>query len=207
MSASDRSAFTLVELLVTTSLMALVGGVTVAALAGGLRVWERSHEASVNQHAVLVALDGLRKDVRALRQFRLVPFDGAYDHFEAAAVGRVDPDGDGPEELGRLGYFLEERRRLLCRSFVPYRLVKRQRLTDRCEIVLEDVTRIRVSYFGTDEDSGQTGWFEHWHSTAPPMALKGEVVTRTPHHAAVSQGFLVYLMGAAQAKSEQASQK
>ena len=194
MSASDRSAFTLVELLVTTSLMAFVGGVIVAALAGGLWVWERSHEASANQHAALIALDGLQKDVRNLRHFRPVPFDGDYDHFEAAAVGWADPHAGGPEELGRVGYFLDERRHVLCRSFVPYRLANRQRLRDRCHVVLEDATRIRVSYFGTGEESGQTGWVEHWHSTTLPMALKGEVVTQPPHRAAISQAFLVSVM-------------
>ena len=104
--------FTLLELLVTTSLMALVGGATVASLGGGIRVWERTVKFGSRQQSVLLAFDRLRRDLQNVRRFHLVPFKGEYDAFQVAAV-------EGQDELGARGYFLDERRHLLCRSFVP----------------------------------------------------------------------------------------
>ena len=191
-----RSGFTLVELLVTTSLMALVGAAAVAALAGGIRVWERAHETGLDHPACLIAFDRLRRDLHNTRRFKPVPFEGTYDQYAAAAVERADRDSTQPDEIGRLGYFLDERHHLLCRSFVPYRLVRRERLTDRCQAVLEDVTRIRFSYFGADEERGTTEWVEHWHATEPPLAVKCTLTIHRPHQEPVPQTLLVSLMNA-----------
>jgi len=195
--------FTLVELLVTTSLMVLVGAATVASLAGGVRVWERARESSTDGRSSLIAFDHLRRDVHNIRRFTLVPFEGTYGQFAAATVERVDRDSDQPAEIGRLGYFLDERRHVLCRSFVPYRLMRRERFTDRCQAVLEDVARLRFSYFGVEKEGGQAGWFEHWHATEPPLTLQCTVTIQGPHGQAVPQMLLVSLVSAAPAESSE----
>ena len=171
--------FTLVELLVTTSLMALVGGAAVAALSGGLRVWERAAETGTGQESLLIAFSQLRRDLQNVRAFKLVPFDGAYDRFTFATADVEHPDATGPREVGQRGYYLDEPHHILCRAYVPYRLMRRERITDRCRTVLEGVTRVRFSYFGTDKDSGTAGWSQHWRSTEAPIAVKAELVIQS----------------------------
>ena len=184
--------FTLVELLVTTSLMALVGGATVAALAGGVKVWQRTVELGTSQESALITFDHLQRDLHNCRRFTPMPFDGAYDRFSMAAVDRVSPHEETPAEIGHLGYFLDEHRHLLCRSFVPYRLMGEHRLTDQCQPVLEGVMRARFSYFGTG-DKGETGWSSSWESKRLPLAVKAELTSQEPGLAATTHSFIIYL--------------
>ena len=174
-----RNGFTLVELLVTTSLMALVGGAMVAALAGGMSVWERASQMGTGQQASLIAFEWMRRDLSNARRFHPVPFEGAYDRYTFAAAERAAVDVPMPQEIGRLGYFLDERRHVLCRSFVPYRLMRGERLTDRCQAVLEDVARVRFGYFGTQEKGGEPEWSGHWDVEGEPLAVKLELVVQS----------------------------
>ena len=126
---TKRSGFTLLELLVTVSLMALIAATCVGALEAGLRVWRRAAIVGTNDQAVLLAFERIRKDVESARRFAPVPFDGRLEELTFAATGRVAlKDTEGPRELGRLGYYVDQRNHLLCRSFMPYRSMKRSRL-------------------------------------------------------------------------------
>ncbi len=193
---SSARGVTLVELLVTTSLMAVVGGATVAALTGGLRVSERASAVGVHRPLMLVALDGIRRDLQNARRFSPVKFEGAYDEMAFAAAGQVSGSQADAQEIGRLGYFLDERRKMVCRSFVPYRQIRRVDVTDRCQPVLEDATRLRFHYFGAG------GWMERWSSPLPPKVVKIEVSRDAGRGQLLSESFLVYLPdpGAADAK-------
>ena len=168
----SSTGFTLVELLVTTSLMALVGGAAVSALAGGVRVWQRAVDLGRHDEAVLIAQRRMERDLHNRRMFSLVPFGGAYDQCSFAVVDHANLDAAAPEELGRVGYFLKTRDRLLCRSFVPYRAMRSTRLTQRCQPILEGVTRVRFQYRGMHPEQGSTGWVERWDAAKPPLAIR-----------------------------------
>ena len=188
---SRRRGLTLVELLVTTSLMALVGGAAVSALASGIRVWERAAEIGVYRQAVLVGVAQLRRDLRNARTFSLLPFEGGPDRFGFATVGK-DQD-DGLPELARVGYFLDQRSHVLCRSFVPYRRARRVRLSDRCEPVLEDVSHLRFSYFGAPEEGDAADWLGRWEAPQAPMAVKIDLVLRRPGRQPTSHSTVISL--------------
>ena len=169
--------FTFVEMLVAASLMAIVGGVMVSSLAGGIHLWQRGAEFGVGQSSTFIAFDRLQRDLHNLRHFMPVPFDGAYDRFSAAAAEAVaGSDPEAPLAMGRLGYFLRERDHVLCRSFTPYPRVRTRSLTDACEPVLERVARVRFSYFGKNPETKTQEWSEHWRGgTRAPSAMKVEL--------------------------------
>ena len=183
--------FTLIELLVTTSLMALVGGASVAALSGGLRIWERAAAFGTQQQAALIAAGHFRSDLQNARRFSTIPFEGSYDRFSFAAVEPDRMEETSLSELGRLGYFFNERSHVVCRAFTPYRQLRRVRLTDQCRAILEGVTRVRFSYFGLDEERGTTGWSQQWRSARAPMAVKAEVALTEAHGRTTTQMFVI----------------
>jgi hypothetical protein len=164
-----------VEALIVSSLMAFVGGVVVAAVTGGFSVWRRAADYGVGEEAALIAFEGFRRDLHSSRRFSPIPVEGDGEAFAVPAVGRLAGDPEGPEEIGRLGYFLDERQRLLCRSFVPYRLSRRYDVRDRCQAVLEDVERLHFEYFGMSE-AGEMSWRNAWEAPGPPLAVKIAVV-------------------------------
>ena len=191
MHSTVTRGFTLVETLVAVALMGVVGAALVSVLAGGLQVWQRAAEFSRAGQSAVIGLSQLRHDLHSLRTFSLLPFEGSYDRYEAAAVGA---SGLAEEAiLGRLGYFLRERDQTLCRSFVPYPMANTKRLTDRCQTILEHVSRVRFHYFGKDPQSGVEGWVEHWHGDVLPLAVRVEVSTQEGRQPPVTHGLLVTL--------------
>ena len=169
---------------------------TVGALSGGIRVWQRAADIGRHRQAVLVSLVQMRRDLQNVQTFSPLPFEGAYDQFAFASLGRERLDDEGPPELGRLGYFLDERSQIVCRSFVPYRLMKQVRLTDRCQAVLEDVTRLRFSYFGSPEGEDAVGWSGRWASPHSPLAVKVDLTVQRGSQSLASQSAVISLIGA-----------
>lgn len=160
---------TLVELLITTALMALTAGVTVSALAGGVRVWRRANEIGAERQLALVALVQVQRDLRNTRRFSLVPFTGRP---REASFASVEPDASGGKlaELGRVGYYMDWRTKQLCRSFVPFRQAHRVRLQGRCRAMLDDVESVQFGYLAPGADSG--GWAESWDEVQLPSAVR-----------------------------------
>ena len=167
------------------------GAAHYAALTSGFRVWQRASEAGTATQSALVAFDQFNKDLRAYRRSTLVPFDGAYDAFTVPAVRRSSRDPAAPKELGGLTYFLDARRQTLCRSFVPYRLSRRLRPRERCEPILDHVSRLRFDYFGAEHAQADPGWSASWESDSPPTAVKASVTIEEPGRRPTSRSWLV----------------
>ena len=185
--------FTLVEVLITTSLMSLVAGVIVAVLTSGFRVYQRARDAGTSTQSAMVAFDQTNKDLRSYRSFALIKFDGEYNAFTFPAARRAAADPSLPIELGGLTYFLDERRDTLCRSFVPYRLMRRDRARQRCEGVLDHVSRLRFDYFGAEKTGGEADWSGSWESDHAPVAVKASVTIEEPGRKPVSHTWLISL--------------
>jgi hypothetical protein len=199
----NRKAFTLVELLIVTTLMTFVSGVIVATLTGGFKVWARATEYGVHDQASLIASEGIRKDLASARRFRLIPFTGAYDEVSFPVVARFGSDASAPQEIGRLGYYTDSRRGLLCRSFVPYRLANRIRLRDRCEVVLEGVQKARFDYFGSETGEEDAGWSSSWESDVPPQSVKLSTTLDAGNRRTIARTALISLPSAPSVEKEE----
>ena len=169
-----RSGLTFVEMLVTITLVVGVASAAVAMLSGGLRVWERVSPAERWDIAALIAFDRIRTDMRSVRPFALMGFEGDYGSFSFAGV-----PADGSADVGslqRIGYYHDSPRQILCRSVVPFPESERRRLKEGCQTVLEDVESVRVSYAASDAGSGEVSWSSDWSGGGLPAAVKVEVV-------------------------------
>ncbi len=182
-------------MLITLSLMALLAGGVVAAIAGGFRVWRRASAYRVNEQASLVAFEWFRRDLHNAAPFALLPFSGTYDEMTFAVVGHDPQMPDSPDELGRQGYYLDEFHDVLCRSFAPYRLAREVRLKDRCEVVLEHVQRLRFDYFGAEQgqETAEASWSQGWDAKVPPTAVTVSVTIQDGKQPASAHSTVVFL--------------
>ena len=168
--------FTLVEMLVTLSMLALVGMTAVAILSGGLRVWERLQNQETVGQQVSLALESVRREIHNAQLFRPIPFKGEYDSFSfPALVERVLEDGTVLQEVGRVGFFLDEGRNQLCRSRLPYRLLRGILLRENRAPLVGGIQRLRFSYYGEDLSTGDFAWKDSWFFEEPPLAVKMEL--------------------------------
>ena len=196
------TGFTLLEMLMTLSLLALLAGAVVASVAGGFRVWHRAAAYGANDQASLLAFEGLRRDLHSAAPFKLLPFSGAYDELTFAAVGKDPHEPEALKELGRQGYYLDEFHDVLCRSFVPYRLAREVRLKDRCEVVLDHVQRLRFDYFGAEQLTQEAAWTQHWEAKVAPTAVKISVTLQDGKEPATSHSTVVFLPAVGRASDE-----
>jgi hypothetical protein len=144
----------------------------------------------------------MRRDLASARRFSLIPFNGSYDEFTFAAVRGNAQDPSEPAELGRMGYYLDERRKLLCRSFVPYRMQRRMDLKDACQIVLEGVSRVRFEYFGASEADADPSWDSGWDTAVLPAAVKASIILDRGGTRTSTEHAVVYVPASRQAAED-----
>lgn len=172
----NLTGLTLVELLITVSLVALIAGAVVATFAGGIQVWQRLQVYGAREQWVQTAFHQLRRELRNARRFEPIRFEGTYDVFSfPALVSTGLEEGLQVEEVGQVGYFFDSPRRTLCQSQHPYRVLRRFRLKDSCSPVLTGIDRLRFSYPAVDSDTNSSSWSDSWSSSQPPLAVKVEV--------------------------------
>ena len=171
-----RAGLTLIELLVTISLMVLVAGTVAAVFMGGWRVWERIESHGTQDAWTEVVFDQVRRDLHNVRKFSELPFTGEYNEVSFPfLVESETKDGLRYEELGRLGYYFDAYHHALCRSEQTFRDSRRIRLREACTPVLTDVERVKFRYYGLDPASKTYDWSSKWEAAEPPLAVGLEI--------------------------------
>ncbi len=174
-----KAALTLVELLVTTCFLVLVGATVFATFSGGFRIWERVQNVGAQDRLLQIVLEQIRRDLANCRSFGPIGFVGQYDEMSFPelelfqfARGRLVEER---EELGRVGYFFDSYHRTLCRSKQSYRVIRRYRVKESCQPLLTDLDRVRFSYCSLDPYSGAVEWSSNWEEKTLPVAVKIEI--------------------------------
>ena len=189
---SSRRGLTLVELLVTLMLFALIAATLTATFAGGFKVWARFQTGGAREPWLQVAFEQFRRDLHDARRFQPISFQGAYDMVSFPALVSTATDTGDFQELGRVGYFWDGARRRLCRSHAPYRRLSHTSLKETCETVISDLNRLRLSYCTWDATEGAYRWSSSWSAKEPPLAVKLELTYDEPStRRAVTQSLIV----------------
>ncbi len=114
-----RSGFSLVELLLVAALSVLLIGVLVAAVAAGIRTWERVRQ-GIGPHADAVLGSALlAQDLRNSFAFYGIRFAGGEDWIEFPGMIASDVPGAVPR-IGTIRYAYDARSRCLRREAWPY---------------------------------------------------------------------------------------
>jgi type II secretory pathway component PulJ len=173
---SRVAGFTLVELLVATSLMSLVGGAVIATFAGGLQVWERVQCQGTQSESVLLAFYDMKHNFIEAQQFDPISFRGrTHEYSFPALVSTETESGLSTQEIGRVGYYLDKKRGYLCRSEHPYRTLKGKRLRQTCTPIAEHVDRLQFKYYVLDATEESYSWTRSFKSEVAPLSFQVEL--------------------------------
>ncbi|MBI3322557.1 MAG: prepilin-type N-terminal cleavage/methylation domain-containing protein [Candidatus Omnitrophica bacterium] len=171
---------TLVEMLISMALVAVVGLTVFGVFSGGMNIWERVQGTGSRDRLVELTLEQVRRDLCGARFFEPVGFEGAYDEISFPSLvtmtykrGKQEFE---VEEPGRVGYWFNSIQGTLARSEHGYRLTRRYRLRDSRRPVLLGVRRVRFSYAKLKSDGKEVEWSGRWEpADGHPAAVKIEI--------------------------------
>lgn len=112
----NNSAFTLIEMLIVTLIMAIVTTAIAACLSGGMRAWESVQNFNSMELNVLPAMETLEKDVKNSFDFYRINFLGEEKALSFAGIVVVGGSDGLERRIGTIKYFFDERDEMVIRK-------------------------------------------------------------------------------------------
>lgn len=172
------SGFTLVELLVTLGIAVTMIGTVIAAVSGGIRVWETAREVGQLEVNAALALEQLELDLRNTPPFYAFPLRGTAEELEAVRFPRFADSADAAPEafslqLYRYRYERETGRLLRFISLWP----EAQSDAVESEIIIEGLEdfefRYRAAPGNAEEGGAGDMWLTGWtDKTNAPFSVE-----------------------------------
>ncbi len=183
----NQTGFTLMELLVSITLLGLLGVMMVGGLNFGVRVWERTESSVQDQGRVAAVQALLRRQLAQMQPLEVRGLDRRPRIAIDAKPGQLVFIGPVPEYLGLGGYHLISleteaagAQRNLVMRWEPFtRSQPGMTVSDKArkEVLLGGIKELRFQYLGHDRRGQSTGWKSSWtDSSNLPDLVQAEIV-------------------------------
>ena len=177
----SKQGFTLVELLVIASILAMIAVAVFSTFASGLNVYTRIKTYKRAKIDVLLSLEKIEKDLRNTFRFSGIDFSGEAKRVDfPGLIKDRDPKGNEVISLGRVSYYLNTETGSLTKEEQSYFFTIPENSEARDKVkplaVAEDVN---FSYYYFDATTQKYGWKNSWNKAeGVPTAVKIEINIR-----------------------------
>ena len=114
-----KNAFTLIELVLVSGLIAVVGAALFSTLSSGLRVWQRLNSQSTLED-ISIFWEELSSDARESFSFSKILFSADRDEVSfPSVISKTGKDGV-KKEIGQVKYYLDSSRRVIIREQLDF---------------------------------------------------------------------------------------
>jgi len=166
------AGFTLVEMLVSLTLLAMAAAMMTTGFASGHRLWTTEERRTVDGETVEAAQTLLREGVERLRPntrsdgaLLYSDVDGASDQFTFVAT---PPDAERPAAMRRYRVSMDADGQLVM-AWAPAPGSGHDQYTD--QVLLHGADSLRIDYFGAAQPNEPPQWQEAWSKRATPPQL------------------------------------
>ncbi len=169
----NKDGFTLLELLITTSLIAMMGLAIYAAFAKGVAVWELGNETDKQEKEIRFALDKMAAELRNSFNFSRIVFGGTKEQIEFSTYIVTHPATEGSRtEPGRVTYFFDPARNALLRIQERYVDIFQEERPEPKEFIAQ-LTGFEFGYYYFDPANNVYGWMDSWEGRNDlPLGVK-----------------------------------
>jgi len=172
--------FTLLELLITASLIALMGLAIYCTFARGVMVWERVNKTDVVEQEAMFSLQTLAKELRNSFKFSGIEFNGNKNEISFPTYVNTARIGKTPIwEVGRVSYFYDSKKGVFFRRQESYIDLFRDKLP-RAKEKISQAEDLEISYYFFDAIGKTYKWKDSWTDKENfPLGIKIKLLAGT----------------------------
>lgn len=180
-----KKAFTLLELMVATSILGLIGLAVLTTFGSGLHVYERVQSYGGLQADILLSLEEMERDLANTFPLSGIEFEGEAQKITFPAVietiETIDEEERAVPSIGQIAYSLggDDDQKVLMRDQWDYsQAVSGDKSENDQSGFFAYVKDIRFSYYFLDGKNEEYGWKESWSAEedeGSPVAVKIEL--------------------------------
>lgn len=161
--------FTLIEMLISIGIFAVVSTCVYATFASGMNVWRRSREVNIPERQFLLKIEKFNRQIRQAFLLKDIPFFGTKDRVQFATV--IDPG------FGRLTYFFDAGQKAILRGYDLARDViasakEKEVLGPKFYPYLTNIDSCSLTYLYFDPKDNSYSWKEESQPDILPKAVK-----------------------------------
>lgn len=184
---SDKG-FTLVEVLVAASILGMVALAVMAAFGAGMRAFDRVRSFGGEQADVLLALEGMERDLHNAFYLSNIKFQGGSDKISFAGLAKkLEKDEQGEEKesifLAEKSYYFDTQKKTLIREEKDYPEAVSASSGGETSEVVAHIEKLAFHYYfyknevKGDKENITYGWQDSWsdQEEAIPKGVKIEI--------------------------------
>jgi type II secretory pathway pseudopilin PulG len=163
MKKNKFSAFTLIELIISSLIISCVAVAVYSVFSGGISAWKRGKDTNAFERNLRLVTEVMARELRNTFKFSNIPFEGAKDFvgFANTIEGGISDDGLLPYRIGKVSYFINENN-VFCRMQQSYAEVFQEDSIGQIKELIPDVVNLSFSFFGYDEQAKAYEWYNTW---------------------------------------------
>ena len=152
----SKKSFTLIEMLLVTSLMAMIGLAVYHSLVNGMKIWDASTRYTAEEDVALF-FDKISQDIRSATNYSLIKFDGMENRISFATVVRTlsdplqSPQPEYISQIGRVEYEFDKSSNILFRRQANYGQAMAEEF-DPPRTMLPSVSFVKFSYYWMESE-------------------------------------------------------
>jgi prepilin-type N-terminal cleavage/methylation domain-containing protein len=186
-SLSAEKGFTLIEFMISASILGLIGLAILTTFGSGFSVYERVQAYGGAQAEALLALEELERDVRNMIPVSTIPVEAEADRIAFPVVIETYEEVEGEDaqlhaSIGKVVYFLEgmgSEGKVLKKSTLNYSdALSGDTGSEDTDETLVSVNNLAFRYYSYNSDEKKYHWDGVWSDSAGNV-LKGVEVTLT----------------------------
>ncbi len=162
---TNSKGFTLIELIISSAIIATIGIAVYSVFSGGIRVWQRAESFRTYQRSPRLGLELLTRDLRNCLDFSEISFQGEEDSISfAGLIESLAEQAEEPVyELGKISYFLNQEF-VFCRSQQHYGPAFQGQDEDRYKVreLIPNIAELKFAYLGLNPETEKLEWLDTW---------------------------------------------
>ena len=145
-----NKSFTLIESLIVVTLLSIIGLSVFTAFSNGLKIWERSHRAVVEED-VAIFFERLTQDLANAFEFSLIKFEGSEIKLKFATIVTTEADrklgaNKTMRQIGHVQYYYDEDKKEIYRAQGNYSLAIKDKFFPS-RVLMKGVESFNFSFF------------------------------------------------------------